>query len=469
MEKNLSERKRKEKEIRNAIIYQTLRKNVIFSNDNQNDNIYFSLKTKFFNASNIIKFNLLHRCLKTKYPEKTKIKIYDKEYDLRNDNEKKEFELYFRNIIYCSYRNNYPSQKNYKNNIEYNSDCGWGCMIRSSQMVLAKAIYEILIYEKNNNESSILNTISLFIEYPFNYNETPNIFSKYKLKIEEIFKKNNDNNNNIITNNQLYNNINNNETNNKIIINNEIIKLYPPFSIKTICSIGQILNKTCGEWFSDVNMPHIFKIINKNYNIINNLKIIPFLTNVVISKIIKKCFEEIKDDNLIEDDYLLFNDKKYIFKNYGLIFISVRIGLNSIENEYYNSIKYLFNCKECFGFTGGKNFSASYFIGYDDKNFLFLDPHFSKNSIIPPLNNENIESYLNKTLFQLPLEKLQPAFTICFLFKNLNEFKDLYKFFNEYCIKDNPCFFVQDNESVFLKYNEENDTTNDIINNQDDF
>ena len=89
MEKNLSERKRKEKEIRNAIIYQTLRKNVIFSNDNQNDNIYFSLKTKFFNASNIIKFNLLHRCLKTKYPEKTKIKIYDKEYDLRNDNEKK--------------------------------------------------------------------------------------------------------------------------------------------------------------------------------------------------------------------------------------------------------------------------------------------------------------------------------------------------------------------------------------------
>ena len=151
MEKNLSERKRKEKEIRNAIIYQTLRKNVIFSNDNQNDNIYFSLKTKFFNASNIIKFNLLHRCLKTKYPEKTKIKIYDKEYDLRNDNEKKEFELYFRNIIYCSYRNNYPSQKNYKNNIEYNSDCGWGCMIRSSQMILAKAIYEILIHDKNNN------------------------------------------------------------------------------------------------------------------------------------------------------------------------------------------------------------------------------------------------------------------------------------------------------------------------------
>ena len=60
--------------------------------------------------------------------------------------------------------------------------------------------------------SSIFNTISLLLEYPFNYNETPNIFSKYKLKIEEIFKKNNDNNNNIITNNQVYNN----EINNSI-------------------------------------------------------------------------------------------------------------------------------------------------------------------------------------------------------------------------------------------------------------
>ena len=478
MEKNISERKRKENEIRNAIIYQSLRNNIICLNDNLNNNIHFSLKTKFLNASNIIKFNLLHRCLKTKYPEKTKVKIYDKDYDLTKDIDKKEFELYFKNIIYCCYRNNYPTQKNYKNNIEYNSDCGWGCMIRSSQMILAKAIYEILIHEKNNNVSSIFNTISLLIEYPFNYNETPNIYTKYKLKVEEIlYQKNennknikvnniyNENNNNIITNNQAYNN----EINNNISINNEIIKIYPPFSIKTICSIGEILNKSCGEWFSDVNMPHIFKIINKNFNVIDNLKIIPFLTNVIISKIIKKCFQEIKEDNLIEENYFLFNDKKYIFKNYGLIFISVRIGLNSIEKEYYNSIKNLFNCKECIGFTGGKNYSASYFIGYDDKNMLYLDPHFSKNSIIPPLNDSNIESYLDKSLFQLPFEKLQPAFTICFLFRDLNEFKDLYKFFNEYCIKDNPCFFVQDNESVFINYNEENDTTNDIINNQDDF
>ena len=62
-------------------------------------------------------------------------------------------------------------------------------MIRSSQMMLAKAIYEILIYEKNNNENAIYNTISLFMDFPFNFNEIPKIFHKYKEKIINIKKK----------------------------------------------------------------------------------------------------------------------------------------------------------------------------------------------------------------------------------------------------------------------------------------
>ena len=165
--------------------------------------------------------------------------------------------------------------------------------------LFAKAIYEILIYEKNSNVSSIYNSISLFMEYPFNFKDPqPNIFSQYKLKIQDIISKDN------------------------TISNKNINQIFPPFSIKIICSIGEILNKTCGEWFSDVNMPFLFKIINKNYNVFNNFKIIPFHTSIIISKLIKQCFVESNNINLKEDEFFLFNDKKYIFKNYGLIFVS---------------------------------------------------------------------------------------------------------------------------------------------------
>ena len=446
-EKNKNE-KEKEKEKKINIIKETIKKCVIYSNEPNKPP--FSFKRKIQNASNIIKFNYLKRCFKEKYPENSKIKLYNKEYDLRNENEKNNFESDFNNIIFCSYRKNYPKQKSYKNNVEYNSDCGWGCMIRSSQMMLAKAIYEILIYEKNNNENAIYNTISLFMDFPFNFNEIPKIFHKYKEKIqEEINKINNENINNI--------------TNNNI----QIQKIYPPFSIQIICSIGQILNKTCGEWFSDVNMPHIFKIINRNMNIFSNFKILPFQSSIIISKIIKHCFIESNDDKLTEDQYFLFNDKKYIFKNYGLIFVSVRLGISTIDNSYYSSIKNLFNCKECIGFIGGKSNSASYFIGCDDINILYLDPHYAKNGVIPPLNNENIQSYIDKTLFQLPIQKLQPAFTIGFLIKNLIDFKDLYKYMNDNCNNGNSCFFFQENKINSNNINSE--LEKEIIKTKDDF
>ena len=424
MEKKIIENEKTEKEKIREIMNKSLKDSLIFSDEKQIKKPSFSLSLKIKNASNIIKFNYFKRYFKSIYPENTKVKIYNKEYNLRKENEKKDFEIDFQNIIYCSYRKNYPNQKNYKNNIEYNTDCGWGCMIRSGQMIFAKAIYEILIYEKNSNESSLYNSISLFMEYPFNFKDPqPNIFSQYKLKIQDVISKDN------------------------TISNKNINQFFPPFSIKIICSVGEILNKTCGEWFSDVNMPFLFKIINKYYNVFNNFKIIPFHTSVIISKLIKQCFLESNNINLKEDDFFLFNDKKYIFKNYGLIFVSVRLGIDSIENLYFNSIRNLFNCKECIGFIGGKNNSASYFIGHDENNILFLDPHYAKNSVIPPLTNEKIQSYIEKTLFQLPFEKLKPAITIGFLFRNLFEFKDLYKYMIENCKKENTIFYIQDNEN----------------------
>ena len=68
--------------------------------------------------------------------------------------------------------------------------------------------------------SSIFNTISLLLEYPFNYNETPNN-TKYKLKVEEFLNQKNENNKNIKVNN-IYNENNNNIITNNQVYNNEI-------------------------------------------------------------------------------------------------------------------------------------------------------------------------------------------------------------------------------------------------------
>ena len=177
-----------EKEKKKRIINDTLKNCAVFLNeDNSNNSKWFSFKSYMKNASDTFKFNYLSRSLKTKYPENTKLQIYNNQFDLTDEKERDKFENFLKNIIYFSYRKNYPNQKSYKTNENFNSDCGWGCMIRSSQMIFAKAIYEIIKYGGEDISHSLFDTICCFIEYPFNVSETPPILSKYKKKIEDLF------------------------------------------------------------------------------------------------------------------------------------------------------------------------------------------------------------------------------------------------------------------------------------------
>ena len=56
----------------------------------------------------------------------------------------KEFDFHLKKIFSFTYRTNFadlPSKSGF-----YNSDCGWGCMIRASQMMLSKALLEQKIW-----------------------------------------------------------------------------------------------------------------------------------------------------------------------------------------------------------------------------------------------------------------------------------------------------------------------------------
>jgi hypothetical protein len=59
-----------------------------------------------------------------------------------------------------------------------------------------------------------------------------------------------------------------------------------------------------------------------------------------------------------------------------LLLVTTRLGLQGIEPEYYEAIKNCFNMDQCVGILGGKPNFALYFVGVDDNQLIFLDPHF---------------------------------------------------------------------------------------------
>ena len=180
-----------------------------------------------------------------------------------------------------------------------------------------------------------------------------------------------------------------------------------------------------------------------------DFKIIDFNEGIIyIEKIIKECFKKQKkvkdieefellslssneyDDNInenTENKEYIFDEKLYKFKNKFIIFISVRHGLYSLDEEIYNEVMNIFNMEANIGFIGGKNTRAFYFIGKCGKNIIFLDPHFVQDTI--PLNKFGTSSvqdtYIPNDIFYMQINELSPSFTIGFAVKDMKSFKKL--------------------------------------------
>ena len=401
------------------IIKKAIEDTIQYENMNLKSNmgIWLSFKTNLFNAKNTLTYNIVNRGTNFDYFSFNYVNIFNSSFYLKNEEGKKKFNEKIDKILYFSYRKNFPIQINYKNKSEYTSDCGWGCMIRSSQMILARAIYKIL-KKTTLTDRSLKLTLYYFLDYPINTNKFPTVLQYYYQKINSFLKLN------------------------KQKVNK---KIFSPFSIRNICIAGELFELSCGQWFSDPKLVSIYDFLNTNLNIIPKLKIIKSVSLIKLETIMNKCFKPININQPIspEIERTIYNNKDYCFEYYGLIFISIRLGIYNISEEYYNSIKDLFSCKEFLGFIGGKDYAASYFIGFNSKNLLYIDPHYSQESVIPPIEDDNIKSYIEKHLYQLPFDKLQPAFTMAFLFRDINEYNELINFFEKHNKLKYPCFSFQ--------------------------
>jgi len=403
---------------------------LLFEYENKNDNEIIVEKIEEIDEDKIFmeksfKFeNLLKEYQKyIKFDSCKNSYIFHRYYNLKDKNDKNDLINKLSKILYISYRKNFPIIFN-NNQKKYTSDSGWGCMIRCGQMIMSRALFKYfkLKYSKKYY-IRLFKSIQYFLEIPFDIKDLP-------LNLKPMINKFNKSN------------------------NNKILKIYPPFGIKSICKIGEYYDKTAGKWFSDVNVVNIFKSISEYFELFDDLKILNYQNSINIKDVLNNCFEETKKTN--SNEIFEFDKKNYELKKVGVIFVSCRIGLNTIIKEYYNYIKKIFSSKNCLGIIGGRLNLAYYFIGYnDEKNeLLYLDPH-TTNKVVDIVDVKHfIKNYIIKEIHSLKIEKLVTAFTVGFIFRNIQEFKDLYIWLLNYTQNEYSCFCLDklDIEEKFNKY-----------------
>lgn len=465
----------------------------------ESSSMWSSITKKISNIKNHLKYNIITTNSYVNFTNQKFVRIFDKTITAENIKEEK-LQKHLITLFQMTYRSEFPKLI-HKNKI-FTSDCGWGCMIRVAQMMLAKAVLEnkIFLYKQKNKTTDLserilehlkIETLLLFFDCNLkieDVRENPDFEHFFKSFIQIVneedktksfdMKEKEKLNQDKIMNNYEYL-VTHNETN-SVMYACEVVS---PFSIQNICKLGAFYDKYPGDWFSDVVMASIFDKINKEFKVIENMEILNFNEGIIDENIIlENCFEEMicsnnfececKFDSNNEDcnysenidefirkisgeefgknflcsdckDKILFNisgsdnlkkflkknNKLYKLKKGGIILVSVRLGLDRISRDYFNSIRNIFSIPNNLGILGGRSSSALYLIGETDTgNLIYLDPHVNQIAIKDKYSLESkleLDSYAAKYFYQIEVSKISPAFTVCFCFKTVEEYESL--------------------------------------------
>jgi cysteine protease ATG4 len=382
--------------------------------------MWTKLKSKMSNFTNNLKYNTFTLSSAMDYYSYEVIRIYDKVYLTKEDFEKFSSDLFY--IIYLSYRSNFPAIYSSKSKNKYMTDCGWGCMIRTAQMMLARGIQMIKFQESETQEFS---QFSKKINYGCKNSKKLNLTIETIILLMDIYLPSG-------TIKLAYNEL----IENMSTISGDdstVRSALPPFSIHNICKVGELFDKNAGEWFSDVNMINIFCKLNSEYKPIKDLNIVHFTEGVIYQK---------KIEEFLDFTRQIITPKLFIF-------VSVRHGISKLSSEYIQSVKDFFQLPCNMGLIGGRDYNAHYFIGQAGENLLYLDPHLNQsliNSVEDLIKDPN--SYLQKQIYQTNVKNMSPAFTIGFCIQSFSEYENFISAIKVFSNADFPIFRFKTEEET---------------------
>eukprot|EP01129_Flabellula_baltica_P013005 TRINITY_DN5972_c0_g1_i1.p1 TRINITY_DN5972_c0_g1~~TRINITY_DN5972_c0_g1_i1.p1 ORF type:complete len:357 (+),score=63.31 TRINITY_DN5972_c0_g1_i1:495-1565(+) len=265
-------------------------------------------------------------------------------------------------FLFCSYRRDFPVI----NAFDCNSDIGWGCMVRTGQMLAAKAIISVCFGREydfqnfDNSDPRYLEILSWFYDFP------DAIFSIHK----------------IVDQNHLLNGLD----------TKDIIR--------------------GGEWFSPSKISRSLKQMfnaGKPYGI---MMYAPRNDVIYIDEVIELC--------TATSDVEFHNSWSPL-----LILITTRMGLKTLNPLYIPHLKSLLESQYSIGFIGGKPKSSLYFIGYQDDDIIYLDPHFVQPTIRShPPSEEELATYRPQSPMKMPFTEIDPCLAAGFILHTKEEFFD---------------------------------------------
>eukprot|EP00033_Pygsuia_biforma_P001667 GCRY01001871.1.p1 GENE.GCRY01001871.1~~GCRY01001871.1.p1 ORF type:complete len:491 (-),score=94.10 GCRY01001871.1:478-1950(-) len=133
-----------------------------------------------------------------------------------------------------------------------------------------------------------------------------------------------------------------------------------------------------------------------------------------------------------------------------LLLLPLRLGIDSVHPKYWRVLATFFRTQGCVGVIGGKPKSSLFFFGLQGEQLLFLDPHtvrpaLTTDEILGAENNASfVESIHGSLPGTIPISSIDPSLAVGFLCRTYHHCVRLLSSLQNILVDDQPFFSVVD-------------------------
>lgn len=268
----------------------------------------------------------------------------------------------------------------------YTSDCGWGCMIRSGQMMLAQAL------------------VIHFLGRSWRFDPDSQIFSTAEDHIHRRIVR---------------------------WFGDQVSK-NSPFSIHAMVELGKANGKKVGEWYGPGAVAHLLKQAVKQ-SARENLDLASL--HVYVAQDCTIYSQDIFDDCYSQENQPVpwqlqqqqlqkspTRVRDIITWKPLILLIPLRLGNEKLNPIYGDCLKAMLSLEWCIGIIGGRPKHSLYFVGYQDDKLIHLDPHYCQDMIDVNCENFALSSFHCKSARKMKISKMDPSCCLGFYISSRNDF-----------------------------------------------
>ncbi|XP_060760423.1 cysteine protease atg4da-like isoform X2 [Neoarius graeffei] len=325
------------------------------------------LRSRLVSAWNNVKYRGWNLKAKPRLSKNSPVCMLGHTYNLNHEGERQLFRCAFSSLFWMTYRRGFSSLQG----TSLTSDSGWGCTVRSAQMLLAQALVRHTLpagWTWTGAHHQTRDDLELGSSRPLGLGLGRSRRVEQRRRSEgAILEVDEDGQ----------------ESRHRRLVAWFGDTPSAPFSLHQLVGAGQSSGQRAGDWYGPSVAAHMLRKAVAASELRDLAVYVAQDCTVYVRDVIRLCGECPRE--------LPVRFRPVI------ILVPVRLGGETLNPAYIPYVKRLLQLKCCVGIIGGKPKHSLYFVGFQEDQLLYLDPHFCRAAVDVRQSNFPLEALSSST------------------------------------------------------------------------